>query len=308
MKPPPQLNAAFVVALSIMLGCGLFAVFLFLTPQQEPGAAPAPFPPPVALEPAALSARSAVLYDPSTGAVLFAKDASTPRPLASLTKLMAATVVLNNTTRPLSEPVTLTKADIAPEGDAGDWNLHAGLTATLGDLIKFGLVASSNDAMAAAAASLDGNYLKDMNATAANLGLEHTYFLNPTGLDLTTETSGAYGSAEDVAKLAGAFFKQYPEFFELTSSPVVSMEASGKTILANATTRPLLSVPGFIGAKTGYTDLAGGNLVAAFDVDIGHPLIAVVLGSTEQGRFDDIKTLIAAARAAARAQTQTAGS
>ena len=58
----------------------------------------------------------------------------------------------------------------------------------------------------------------------------------------------------------------------------------------------VLTIPGFIGAKTGYTDLAGGNLVAMFYAEIGHPLVVVVLGSTKQGRFDDIRTLISAVR------------
>jgi D-alanyl-D-alanine carboxypeptidase len=283
------------VAGSIMLGCALFAGYIFFV-IPAPQARVATFPAALSLDPATLTARSAILYDPATGAVLFEKDADTPRPLASLTKLMAATIVLNNAGT-LERPVTLTKQQLVPEGDAGDWNFKAGDTANLGDLVKFGLVASSNDAMAAAAASLDGNYLADMNAAAAALGLEHTYFLNPTGLDLSANTSGAYGSAADVAKLASSFLKKHPQFFELTATPVVSIKASGRTLVADATAAPLLAIPGFIGAKTGYTDLAGGNLVAAFDLDIGHPVIAVVLGSTEEGRFTDIKMLIDAARA-----------
>ncbi|HEY5383246.1 MAG TPA: hypothetical protein VIJ88_01685, partial [Candidatus Paceibacterota bacterium] len=140
------------------------------------------------------------------------------------------------------------------------------------------------------------------NRDASQLGLSHTYFLNSTGLDLTADTSGAYGSAYDVARLAAAFLKQYPQYFELSSAPSISVEASGRTVTANATTLPLQDIPGFIGAKTGYTDLAGGNLVMAYDVDINHPLIAVVLGSTEAGRFTDIRTLVDASRQMETAQ------
>jgi D-alanyl-D-alanine carboxypeptidase len=64
------------------------------------------------------------------------------------------------------------------------------------------------------------------------------------------------------------------------------------------TAEPILEFPGLIGAKTGYTDLAGGNLVVAFDLEIGHPVIAVVLGSTQEGRFTDMRALIEAARIA----------
>jgi D-alanyl-D-alanine carboxypeptidase len=150
--------------------------------------------------------------------------------------------------------------------------------------------------MAAAATSLGGNYLNEMNSTATALGLSSTYFLNPTGLDLNNNTSGAYGSASDVARLAADFLKSYPQFFELTTYPTISIDDSGKVLVANATEIPIQNIPGLIAAKTGYTDLAGGNLVAAFDIDIGHPLIAVVLDSTEAGRFSDIRTIINAAR------------
>ena len=80
------------------------------------------------------------------------------------------------------------------------------------------------------------------------------------------------------------------------------MRPSGRarplTITAEATAAPLQDIPGFMGGKTGYTDLAGGNLAAVFDLTIGRPVVAVVLHSTEAGRFADIRTLLAAARAA----------
>ncbi len=59
---------------------------------------------------------------------------------------------------------------------------------------------------------------------------------------------------------------------------------------------PLQDMHGFVAAKTGYTDLAGGNLVAIYDLEPGLTVVAAVLGSTRDGRFDDIKTLITAAR------------
>ncbi len=154
--------------------------------------------------------------------------------------------------------------------------------------------------MSAAAAALGASYMADLNKTAGTLGLSHTYFLNSTGLDLSANTSGAYGSASDVARLAAAFMHDYPTYFELSTKQSVTVPVrSGTTIrqvTAEATALPILDIPGIIGAKTGYTTLAGGNLVVAFDEDINHPLIAVVLGSSEEGRFTDIRTLIQAAR------------
>jgi len=252
------------------------------------------FPAAITLNSDALLAKSAIVYDPATGKVLYSKNAQITLPLASLTKLMTAEVVLGRLAT--DTEITITKKDMALSSDAGDWDLAAGDTMRLDDDVRLGLAASSNLAMAAAAGALGNGYIDDLNQTAAELGLAHTYFLNSTGLDLTEDTSGAYGSADDVAHLAATFMKQYPAYFEAGMQPSITVPVSGRPMSAAATTIPLLDIPGLIGAKTGYTDLAGGNLVAAFDVDIDHPLIAVVLGSTEAGRFTDIRTLINASR------------
>lgn len=250
-----------------------------------------PFPAPISLDEHALQAQAAILYDPSTGRILFAKNAQKQLPLASLTKLMTAEAVLSQVAA--DTPIHITKKDLDADGD---WGLRPGDILPLFDLLKLGLIASSNDAMAAAAGSLGSNYLDTMNSRANSMGLTKTYFLNPTGLDLSANSAGAYGSAYDVARLAATFFKEYPDYFTLTTHPKVSVQSGTRTLSAAATALPLLSLPGFIGAKTGYTDLAGGNVVAIFDVEIGHPLVAVVLGSTEQGRFNDIRTLVHAVR------------
>ena len=255
---------------------------------------PAQFPAVLTLAPERIEARAAIVYDPVEQRILFQKNAAVSLPLASLTKLMSAETVLR--VKNVNVPLTITLADLAPQGD---WGFRAGDTVSLSDLIKMALVASSNDAMAAAAASLGGDYMNQLNRTAGMLGLSNTYFLNPTGLDLSEETAGAYGSAYDVARLAAAFMRGFPQYFELTANDTISIQDDGRVLTATSTALPLHSIPGFIGAKTGYTRLAGGNLVAAFDVDIGHPLIVVVLGSSEEGRFTDIETLIHAIRSSA---------
>ena len=260
-----------------------------LTPATQSAAVA--FPVFSATSPDLLSAQAAVVYDPKDGRILFSKNAFAPLPLASITKLMVAEIVL--TALPSDTEVRITSNSLKPEGDSG---FKVGDTISLSHLLMIGLVASSNDAMQAAAESLGKEYLARMNEVAQNLGLTHTIFNNPTGLDIDPYTAGAYSSAYDVAQLASLFYKQHPSFFELTQQDTVSIEVGGRTITSPATSKSLLSIPGFIGAKTGYTDLAGGNLVAVFDVEIGHPLVAVVLGSTREGRFGDIRTLIHATR------------
>ncbi len=254
-------------------------------------ASPERFPQEITLPPEALTAQSAVVYDPTTGRILYAKEANVQRPLASLTKLMAAAAVLS--AQKENPNIAIRIEDLAPEGD---WNLWVGEEWPLNDLVTFGLVASSNDAMAAAAGSVPGSLIDTMNKSAKNIGLSHTYFLNPTGLDEDVETAGAYGTAHDMALLTAVFLKEFPSFFEATAKSGITIQNGDRTIYADATAQPLLDIPGLIGAKTGYTDLAGGNLVAAIDIEIGRPLIISVLGSTKAGRFEDVKMLVDAVR------------
>ncbi len=276
---------AALVGPAAAFAAGAAAVAILLAPV-------APTPPrPVVLDPSVLQAKAAILYDPQTHTVLYQKNANVQLPLASLTKLMTAQVVL--AVKSLDTPVQITAADLRPEGD---WGFKPGETYTLRELLTFGLAASSNDALAAAAASLGDNYVEKMNMAAAALGLTKTHFLNPTGLDVTNTVAGAYGSAYDVARMAAAFYEDHPALFAATLTNKATILEGNKLMELDSTAKPILDVPGVVGAKTGYTDLAGGNLVAVFDLDVGHPVVAVALGSTQSGRFTDVKALIEAAR------------
>lgn len=242
-----------------------------------------------------LEAKAAVLYDAKTGEILYEKNATAVLPLASLTKLMTAEALLRSV--PEDSSVVVSEEALRAEGDSG---LHAGETWSLKSLLTLGLVESSNDAMAAAAQSAGtSSIVAGMNELAQTLGLTTLHFKNPTGLDLSATEAGSYGSAHDIALLAADFLKRYPELFATTVTPKTSVPKSNDaTVDARPTSEPILNIPGLIGAKTGYTDLAGGNLVVAFDLELGHPVIAVVLGSSREGRFTDIRTLVDAVRAA----------
>lgn len=294
----------FVLGFSAVFAIGLAeavqhpAPFLTFTRQTRR----APWPPSLSLDPSTLTAQAAIVYDPTTGRVLFEKNAELQLPLASVTKLMTAQAVLSRATP--QTPVRITAQDVMTEGDS---RLAPGQTWTLDELLRYGLLVSSNDALAAAAAGAGGQaVIAGMNEQAQELGMAQSYFLDPTGLDLTTTTSGGYSSARDVALLTAAFAKEHPTFFETTADPLMPLSGGGKTFIAGslATAAPIIDIPGLVGAKTGYTDLAGGNLTAVFDIDLGHPLIGVVLHSTEAGRFSDMRALIEAARKAA-ASTST---
>ncbi len=280
-----------ILIVSGVLICALGALLLLLPHKSMSIAQTATSTPTLILDPNLLHAHAAIVYDPTNGAVIFAKNINEALPLASLTKLATAQTVLAEISS--NRSITINKSDLLQQDEA-DLSFQEGDTLSLTHLLQVALIGSSNDAMAAVAESVGTDTVEKMNVTASQLGLTHSVFYNPTGLDINTTTSGAYGSAKDVAVLASAFYQEHPDYFELTERPSISVPKNGGIITVSATDAPLLSIPNLIGAKTGYTTLAGGNIVAIFDEEIGHPLVAVVLGSTEKGRFEDIRTLITA--------------
>jgi len=243
-----------------------------------------------------IEARAAIVYDVRSGAIIFEKNARIQLPLASLTKLML--VLTAAEILPIEKTITITPSMLYAEGDNGfvpgqEWKLL--------DLIDAALVSSSNDAATALALSIGegsaAGTVNLMNKNARLLGLHQTYFLNPTGLDESTTVSGAYGSAYDVAKLLAQLVATHSDMLDHTSrSDVFLTSQNGSEVRAQNTNEALNDIPGLIAGKTGYTDLAGGNLAVAFDVDVGHPMIVVVLGSSQEGRFKDVGSLVRATR------------
>jgi D-alanyl-D-alanine carboxypeptidase len=132
-------------------------------------------------------------------------------------------------------------------------------------------------------------FVDEMNKKAAEIGLTQTYFLNPTGLDENASVSGGYGSAHDVAILFSNAITKYPELFGVTryESRTLTSLSNLKHNVKNTNTF-VGDLPSLLGSKTGYTDLAGGNLVIAFDAGPNHPIVVSVLGSTEKGRFEAV--------------------
>ncbi|MFI5205966.1 MAG: hypothetical protein ACHQVK_03420 [Candidatus Paceibacterales bacterium] len=140
------------------------------------------------------------------------------------------------------------------------------------------------------------DFIKQMNAEAQRIGLKETYFINESGLD-EGSVSGGYGSAIDVSKMMQYILANKPEIVEDTKYPSVDIKSLNATHTAKNTNTDIGAIPGLLASKTGYTTLAGGNLVVAFDASIGRPIIVVVLGSTESGRFEDVSNLVKASLA-----------
>ena len=295
-----QLGIFFVIAVPVALLAA--TTHHTETPQAAaPIAAPLPIATTTVTAPNAfmglrLAGESAIVYDLSNGQTLYSQNADRQLPLASLTKLLSVYAGLQSLT--LTTSITISSTSLAAEGDYG---LTEGESFTFGSLAKFTLVASANDAAEAIAEAVEtarGMDARTMLAgAAAAAGLSKTYAVNGSGLDVSTTQSGGYGSARDVAILAGKVLQKAPAIAEATTQPSITVRSLEGTVhsLPN-TNQEVTHVPGILLSKTGYTDLAGGNLVVVFDAAIGHPVAVVVLGSTRDGRFADVDRLMQATR------------
>ncbi|MFC1751560.1 hypothetical protein ACFLY5_00235 [Patescibacteria group bacterium] len=126
-----------------------------------------------------------------------------------------------------------------------------------------------------------------MNDKATELGLTQTYYLNATGLDLSDSTAGALGSCKNTVELIKYIMTNHPEITEATINEKL---VYGNREFKN-TNKLLTKLPSVYGGKTGFDDLAGGNLVILIDKSVHHPMIIAVFGSTVDGRFEDVEKL-----------------
>ncbi len=287
-------EAGFALALASLI----LAIFLFvpLTSKQEsrsPVTVATTTPQIFAVAPT--EAAAAIVYDLITGETLYAKNADVQLPLASLTKLLTVYAALAHL--PASTPITISSEAALAEAPHA---LAAGDTFSLGDLAKITLTASLNDgaiAIIEAASEAEHRSASDTLAgAAAALHLADTYAHNGNGLDVNTIVAGGYGSARDIARLAGALVQEAPEIaLATTREEARATSASGRGYRVKNTDPIVGEVPGLLLSKTGYTSLAGGNLALVFDAAIGHPIAIVVLGSSDKDtRFSDGMTLVAA--------------
>lgn len=249
-------------------------------------------------------AKSVYVYDAASQKELFSKNPSMQLPLASITKVALVLAIAD--ALPMDSIVTISR-DAVEKGEGG---LTWGEEWLAKDLIDYTLITSSNtgaEALAEAANPLlaarfpEGSQsnatIWRMNALAQSLGMHETYFINPTGLDESTTQSGAQSSASDIASLFAYALKTHPDVFLGTTKTEIPLgPLNYPERYAHNTNNALTDIEGLIMGKTGTTDLAGGNLAIAFNAAPNHPVVIVVLGSSPEGRYTDIKKLIDAAR------------
>ena len=240
-----------------------------------------------------ISAKSAIVWDVTENRAIFEKNADEPLPLASLTKVMTA-LTAETLASPTSE-LTIGENDVQTEGDSG---LRPNTRWTLKSLIDYSLVVSSNDGASAIAGVIGADksiFLGKMNSLAQSIGMTNSRFMNEHGLDKDEQHVGAYGSARDMAILFEYVLGNKPGVVEATKySELRIRNSEGEEYDAENTNIIANQIPSLIASKTGFTDLAGGNLVIAYDAGLNRPVIISILGSTAEGRFQDVLKLIKA--------------
>lgn len=231
----------------------------------------------VPLPPSDMTAASYVLMDFDSGLVLASRNPDVERPPASLTKLMTAFVIfgeIRDGRLALDDVVTISeRAWRTGMRGASRMFIEVGDEVRVEDLLRGMIVQSGNDASTALAEVVGGSegaFVDLMNAQARELGMRGSYFANPHGLPAD---EGQYTTARDMAILARALIRNYPElygYYSERSFEYNDVSQSNRNML-------LWRDAGFDGLKTGWTSAAGYNLVSSAQRN-GRRLVAVVMG------------------------------
>lgn len=287
-----QIRVLYLTTLVLLLP--MFASLYFLYTQED-AAQEARIQPeivefaPVSLDSVQTTAHSALVVSLNTHTVLYQKNSNKPLPLASLTKLVTAQVAQTQSDSPY---ISISKMEDTPQ--YGDVRLTENSTWNKDELIEYTLVTSSNDG---AHSLREGSknpfsFIQNMNTLAATIGLQDTRFYNETGLDDDEKgILGSKGTAQDMSKILSYILKNNLSVFEKTQHDTITVSTPNGSQLASNTNEITNQIPGLLISKTGYTDLAGGNLAVVADMGLNEPVAFIVLKSSRESRFDDILKL-----------------
>jgi D-alanyl-D-alanine carboxypeptidase len=265
--------------------------------------------------PSDVTAQAVYVIDAAAGTPLYALDSDERRSPASTTKLMTALVIANNTSD-WQELVTAEQVDVLDPSDGESMiGLLAGDVLTV-EQMMYGLMLNSGNDSASAMARFIGSkllaaeggtgdpterFVQEMNATAANLGLQNTHFTNADGL----YDPEHYTTAHDLAMIAANAYA-VPQIAQASSAATFEFTSQGANprVFTLQNTNKMLGQDGVIGGKTGTLMESGACLVVRLDQGGGNMVIGVVLGSdidfdenqvqiaeTDQ-RFNDMSTII----------------
>lgn len=220
-------------------------------------------------------------------------------PIASLTKLMTAVIVIKK--GGLNRQITINKDAFKFKTNGAAGGFASGEIFTAEDLLKAMLVVSSNDAAVALAESISPEFVKLMNQKAVELNMTETNFDDPTGLSFLNQST-----VNDLTKLINYIYYNHPRILEITRQKEIiisEMNSGAKRGLVNINrfagqsdfiggppkqgeARPKIE---FLGGKTGYTEAADENLISFFN-EKDRLVLIIVLGSKD--RFGDTEKLL----------------
>ena len=237
-------------------------------------------------EPDLSEAEAAIIVD-SAGNVLYEKNPDEEINMASVTKVMTAVVALESGT-PLDKVCACSKPDLVENAVAAGY--ENGTTSTFEDLLHVMLVHSANDAaynVAVAVAGSEPAFVDMMNEKAEQLGMDHTHFENPHGLD----ADGHHSTVHDLAILARYAMTTQPFIADTVRMRQTTVKVNGVSETFDTSDELLGTYRGMLGIKTG----AGDNVTAFMGCArrSNATLYTVVLGcSTVEGRFSDTVSLL----------------
>jgi len=237
-----------------------------------------------------VSASGVVIFNRDTGQMLYTRESKIQRPMASLTKLMTALIIVEN--HDLDEMVTIPQSVVDVVGTKA--YLPPGERFTVADVLSALLIDSANDAALTLAQFHSGSssaFVTEMNKRALELGLRSTSFHNASGLDHPAHWS----TPQDVAWLA-MFALRYPAIAERMGTSGRRITSTSGDSIQLYHTHALLHKQGdtaaqIVSGKTGTTDDAGQCLMSLVDLH-GTQYIVVLLNSNQ--RYTDMETILTA--------------
>lgn len=238
-------------------------------------------------------AKAISVYDITDSRKIYSKNDEAVLPIASIAKIMTVIEGLKGRT---PEDIIYVSRDAVKQ--AGDFGMLANEKWKIGELAKATLVVSANDG-AYALSELGDNFLNNINSKVRRLGAANTIFANSTGLDIYNASQeeiigvGVVATAEDVNAMAAYGLKAYPEIFSATTFPEINIKSESGFAHNYKNTNTLIGkIPNLLFSKTGFTETAGGSLVIIFKDKKGHDIAVTVLGSTYDGRFEDMEKIV----------------
>lgn len=263
---------------------------IYVTPDQNPNFLPIRDWSVPSIE---IEAKSAIVTNKDASRILYQKNIEEKLPIASLTKLMTAIIVFENSE--LTDVVKVSKSAVDQEGDAGKLIVDENIA--IENLLRALLIESSNDAayvLEEFMASKDRDLIGLMNIKSQTLGLKNTRFSSSSGLS----DQDNYSTTQDYAKLAVYSLenKTIWDILKMPAAEIYSINYNDDMVAKKSSVRYLANsnqllgrIAGLMGGKTGYTTEANGCLLTATRVD-NEIIISIVLGSDD--RFGETEKLI----------------